>query len=80
MSTRRSGAACETAQNSVAPPHPLRAPPVGLIVRLDIERQKLFSAMQLSAPPASVVHWLYTFTAPLITTSPGSRPRPATSV
>ena len=46
-----------------------------LMVRFDSERQKLFSAMQ---PVAS--HWLYTSTEPLMTTSPGSRPSPATSV
>ena len=46
-----------------------------LMVRFDNDRQKLFSAMQ---PLAS--HWLSTSTEPLIVTSPGLRPRPATSV
>ena len=56
MSTRRSGAAWDTAQNSVFAWQP--SPPSGLMVRFDIDRQKLFSAMQLCCPPASVVHWL----------------------
>ncbi|GMA86458.1 hypothetical protein GCM10025868_17080 [Angustibacter aerolatus] len=42
--TRRIGAACETAQNSVPDWQP--AWPVTLMVRFEIERQKLFSAMQ----------------------------------
>ena len=50
--TRRTGAACETAQNSVAVWQPV--PPATLMVRLDSDRQKLFSARQL--PVAS--HWL----------------------
>jgi len=45
--TRRIGAACETAQNSVLPRHPLW--PVTLMVRLEMDRQKFTSAMQLSA-------------------------------
>ncbi len=74
MWTRRSGAACETAQNSVAV---LAASPAGttLIVRFDSERQKLSSAVQL--PPE---HWLSTLITPLMVTSPGFSPRPATVV
>jgi hypothetical protein len=44
MLTRRSGAACDTAQNSVFVRQP--DPPSGLIVRFDSERQKLSSAVQ----------------------------------
>ena len=42
--TRRSGAACDTAQNSVPDWQPVW--PVTLIVRLDIDRQKLLRAVQ----------------------------------
>src|SRR6266700_2952525 len=51
MWTRRSGEACDTAQNSAFAWQPV--PPVTLIVRFDTERQKLTSAVQL--PPE---HWL----------------------
>jgi hypothetical protein len=71
--TRRIGAACETAQNSVRVRHPV--PPVTLIVRFESERQKLVSARQ---PEAS--HWLKTLIVPLMVTSRGDAPRPATSV
>ena len=72
--TRRIGAAWDTAQKSVAAWQPV--PPATLMVRLDSERQKLSSAMQL----LPVKHWLYTSMEPLIVTSPGEPPRPATSV
>jgi hypothetical protein len=52
------------------------SPPAGAIVRFETDRQKLSSAMQLSA----VRQRLNTFTAPLIVTSVGDFPRPATSV
>jgi hypothetical protein len=42
--TRRSGEACETAQNSVPERH--QVCPVTLIVRFESERQKLLSAVQ----------------------------------
>ena len=74
MWTRRIGTACDTAQNS-----PVWQPKVGLVtlmVRFDSERQKLLSATQL--PEAS--HWLYTLMDPLMTTSFGEKPRPATAV
>ena len=45
MLTRRIGAACDTAQKLAEARQPV--PPATLIVRLDSERQKLFSAMQL---------------------------------
>jgi hypothetical protein len=50
-------------------------PPVTLIVRFDTDRQKLSSAPQPLAE-----HWLRELTAPLMTTSPGEAPRPATAV
>jgi hypothetical protein len=46
------------------------------MVKFDNDRQKLISAMQLFA----AVHWLYTSIDPLMTTSPGDWPRPATLV
>ena len=75
--TRRIGAAWDTAQNSVLVWQPW--PPAVLMVRLDSDRQKLSSAMQLFAAK----HWLYTSAEPLMTTSPvdgrvrvaGSSPR-----
>ncbi len=77
--TRRSGAACDTAQNSVLPWHPCS--PMGLIVRLDSDRQKLSSAMQFVVFGSPVgKHWLKTSTEPLITTSLGDAPSPATWV
>ncbi|MGL5817064.1 MAG: hypothetical protein ACRCYR_05855 [Phycicoccus sp.] len=42
-------------------------------------RQKFVSALQVVVVPL-VAHWLYTSTLPLMRTSPGSAPRPATSV
>src|ERR1700747_342019 len=72
--TRRIGAACDTAQNSATPPQPSAEFATKLIVRFDSERQKLSRAMQLFAPK----HWLETLMAPLMTTSPGETPRPAT--
>ena len=56
MLTRRIGAAWDTAQKSVAAWQPV--PPVTLMVRLDIERQKLSSAMQLLLPSVVGKHWL----------------------
>src|SRR5438132_273769 len=72
---RRIGAACETAQNSPC------WQPSGLdtvMVRFSNDRQKLTRAMQvvLLGPR----HWLRTFIDPLMTTSFGERPRPATAV
>ena len=46
MLTRRIGAACETAQKLPEDRHPDR--PMTLTVRLDSERQKFTSAIQLS--------------------------------
>ena len=48
MFTRRIGEACEAAQK-LAGTRGSPSRPVTLMVRLDNERQKLFSAMQLSA-------------------------------
>ena len=48
-STRRSEAACETAQKFADARQPSWPAPLTLIVRLDSERQKLFSATQLAA-------------------------------
>ena len=76
--TRRIGAAWDTAQNSVLAWQPLW--PVTLMVRSDSERQKLSSAMQLLLPSVVGKHWLYTSMLPLMVTSPGDWPRPATSV
>jgi len=76
--TRRIGAACDTAQNSVFVWQP--DPPAILIVRFDSDRQKLSSAMQFVVPGALGKHWLYTSTEPLMTTSPGDGPSPATWV
>ena len=45
MLTRRTGAACDTAQKLAVALQP-SDPPATLMVRLDSERQKLFSAMQ----------------------------------
>ena len=71
--TRRTGAACEAAQNSAAPSQPL---PWTLIVRFEAERQKLFSAVQKCVAS----HWSNESTAPLMVTSFGEAPSPATSV
>ena len=76
MLTRRMGAACETAQNSAEARQAVR--PVTLIVRFDRERQKLSSAMQ--SVELEPKHWLYESTWPLMVTSVGAAPRPATSV
>jgi hypothetical protein len=73
-STRRTGDACEVAQNSPNPGQPVL--PATSIRRFDSERQKLTSAVQL--PVAS--HWLNASTVPLIVTSSGDAPSPATSV
>ena len=48
MLTRRIGEACDAAQNIPVLRQSV-VPPLTLTVRLDSERQKLFSAMQLSA-------------------------------
>ena len=75
-STRRTGEAWDVAQNSAVCEHGAFAGGVGkLMVRLDRDRQKFTSAVQL--PP---LHWLNESTAPLMTTSPGEAPRPATLV
>ena len=81
-STLRTGDAWDVAQNSAVCRH---GAPLGgagkLIVRLDNERQKLFSAVQLLvAGLDGGRHWLKESTAPLMTTSPGEAPRPATLV
>ena len=81
-STRRTGEAWDAAQNSAVCWHGAPFGGAGkLIVRFDSERQKLSSAVQL-ALPAGVAgrHWLKESTAPLMTTSPGEAPRPATLV
>ena len=58
MWTRRSGAACDTAQKSVLAEQPVPPGllPVTLIVRFDSERQKLSSAMQSGAEALVVEH------------------------
>src|ERR1700735_5875912 len=71
--TRRMGEACDTAQNSALEVQ--SAVVVTSMVRFDNERQKFTSAVQL---PAS--HWLDTLIAPLMVTSDGERPSPATVV
>jgi hypothetical protein len=77
--TRRIGAACDTAQNSLPVWQPVC--PITLMVRFDIERQKFTSAVQSVGAPGGVgKHWLSTSIEPLICTSVGLRPSPATSV
>ena len=76
--TRRIGAACDTAQKSVPDWQPVC--PATLMVRLDSDRQKLSSAMQLLLPSVVAKHWLYTLIVPLIVTSLGELPSPATWV
>ena len=49
-----------------------------LMVRLEIDRQKLSVALQLLEPPP--MHWLNVLIEPLMTTWLGFWPRPATSV
>ena len=73
--TRRIGAAWDTAQNSPEV-QPAPAGSVTWMCRLEIDRQKLFNAMQL--PVGS--HWLRTLMEPLMTTSFGDNPSPATLV
>src|SRR5262245_13915467 len=73
--TRRTGEACEVAQNSAAALQPVLPAVLTLIVRFASERQKFTRAVQ---PPAS--HWLYESTVPFSVTSPGEAPSPATSV
>ena len=74
MSTRRIGAACEAAQTSSPAKQPVR--PVTLIVRLEIERQKLsWRSTRVWTP---LVHWFQESIVPLITTWPGFWPRPST--
>src|SRR5581483_468023 len=91
--TRRSGAACDAAQNSV---DASQSPPYGsfeggdhtwpaggtvtLIVRFESERQKFTSSVQ---PVPSVFwsgggHWFRTWASPLMTVSLGKAPSPAT--
>ena len=72
--TRRIEVACDVAQNSAESSQPVA--PGTLIVRLASERQKLTSAVQLLGPK----HWLWTLASPLIVTSFGDAPKPATSV
>ena len=71
--TRRSGAACETAQKSSPFSQPVW--PVTLMVRLESDRQKLSVALQVVPE-----HWLYTSAVPLMTVWLGFWPRPATLV
>jgi hypothetical protein len=79
--TRRTGDAWDVAQNSAVFSHGEPVDGAGkLIVRFDSERQKLFSAVHSLAPSADPEHWLNESTAPLMTTSPGDDPRPATVV
>ena len=68
------GEACETAQNSALEVQ--AAAVTTLMVRFDNERQKFSSAVQLPL----LSHWLETLIAPLMVTSDGERPRPATVV
>ena len=67
MSIRRNGAACATAQRS--------EPPIGFTAMFSAERQKF-----CSATPWSEALNASTVIAPLMTTSPGFWPRPATEV
>lgn len=69
--TRRIGAACETAHISFPVWQP-SAVGTTWIVRLETERQKVFSA--------PLPFWPVAVTPPLMVTAPGSWPRPATSV
>src|SRR5580692_11300366 len=71
--TRRTGEACDTAQNSALEVQ--AAAVTTLMVRFDNERQKFSSAVQLP-----LTHWLDTLIAPLMVTSDGESPRPATVV
>ena len=73
--TRRIGAAWEVAQNSATPSQPPFGPESTWRVRFESERQKFVSATQKPA-----LHWLCTSIVPVIATSPGRAPRPATSV
>src|SRR5690242_6482479 len=76
--TLRMGAACDTAQKSAEVRQPER--PVVLMVRFERERQKLTRATQLLPPAPASRHRLYTSTCPLMVTSAGDAPRPATWV
>ena len=79
MLTRRIGEACDAAQKLPELRQPSR--PVTLMVRFDTVRQKLSNAMQFGSPvTGSGLHRLYTSTWPLMVTSVGFRPNPATSV
>src|SRR3954447_2332410 len=73
--TRRTGEACDVAQNSAAALQPVLPAVFTSIVRFESERKKFTSAVH---PFAS--HWLYESTVPLSVTSPGEAPSPATSV
>ena len=77
MLRRRIDAAWETAQKFAVERQPSCPAALTFRERLDSVRQKLTSAWQLP-PPAR--HRLYTSILPLIVTSVGEAPRPATSV
>ena len=74
MCTRRTGDACEVAQNSRGQAARLAGGVDGQ--RFESERQKLTSAVQSFGPK----HWLNESTVPSTFTSSGDAPRPATSV
>ncbi len=76
MCTRRTGDACEVAQNSAAARQPVLPAVLTWIERFESERQKLTSAVQSFGPK----HWLNESTVPSTFTSSGDAPRPATSV
>src|SRR5207245_204579 len=71
MCTRRSGAACDTAQKLPARSQPLFRLVSMWIVTFDSDRQKFHSALQ----PVEL-HWLCTSAVPVIVTSLGDAPRP----
>jgi hypothetical protein len=72
-------AACETAQKFAEARQPSCPRALMFSDRLDSVRQKLTRAWQLLVPP-SPRQRLYTSILPLIVTSAGDAPRPATSV
>ena len=79
MLRRRIEAACETAQKFADERQPSCPAESTFRERLESVRQKLTSAWQLLVPPPSRQR-LYTSILPLIVTSVGEAPRPATSV
>jgi len=79
MFSLRIDTACETAQKFADERQPSWPAASMLIDRFEMVRQKLTRARQLLVPP-SARQRLYTSTLPLMTTSVGDAPRPASSV